>query len=309
MSDIIESGSNEVEIIEFYVGGQSFGVNVAKVKQIIQLEDKCLTPIPNSRAEVKGTYQYREHAISLINLTATLKKEEVELEKPLILITEFNDIISGYTIDAVNRIHRISWDRLEPMSGIFSDCTSTCTGTIHIEDRDVLILDLESIMAQINPATMKGLDFESGHLSVSEKAELNKIKLYFAEDSNFIRNTMQKTLTAAGFQFAGIAEDGLIAWNELEMVAENAKGSGDITDYLNIVISDIEMPEMDGLSLCKKIKEHYILNKIPVVLFSSLINEQMAKKCDAVGADAYTSKPKTEELIGIIKRLAVNSNQ
>ncbi len=150
MSDIIKDGSDEVEIIEFFVGSQSFGVDVANVKQIIQLEDKCLTPIPNSREEIKGTYQYRGHAISLINLTATLKKEEVEVEKPLILITEFNDIVSGYTIDAVNRIHRISWDKLEPMSGIFSDCTLTCTGTIHIEDRDILILDLESIMAQVS---------------------------------------------------------------------------------------------------------------------------------------------------------------
>lgn len=303
---LTETGNNEVEIIEFYVGGQSFGVNVAKVKQIVQLEDDLLTPIPNSAATIKGTYQYRDHAIGLIDLREALNKnlEEIEVDKPLILITEFNDILSGFTIDAVNRIHRISWDKLEPMGGIFSDCSSTCTGTIHIEDRDILILDLESILAHVNPGTIKGLHFKPDSINAQDKRAFSQIKVYFAEDSNFIRETMTKSLTEAGFHFAGIAENGQLAWDELEAMADTSKNNSEpIENYVNVLVSDIEMPQMDGLTLCKNVKEHYLLRTTPVILFSSLINDQMISKCKSVGADANIAKPKTAELIELIKEL------
>ncbi len=304
---LLESGNNEMEIIEFYVSGQPFGVNVAKVNQIIQFEEKCLTNVPNSRVELKGTYQYREHTMPLINLQKALNKQTVEkIEKPLILITEFNDIISGFTIDGVDRIHRVNWNKLQPMGNVFASENSTCIGTIHIEERDIVVLDLEAILAKINPSTIKGLKYEKD-VSISEKKEAEKIKLYFAEDSGLIRNTVVTGLKQAGFQFAGVAEDGLKAWNDLEKMADDITSKGyKIKDFLNVVITDIEMPHKDGLTLCKNIKEHFVLNSIPVILFSSLISEQMAKKCDSVNADAYIAKPKTEGLIELIKKLGAS---
>ena len=118
---LLETGTNEVEIIEFYLGGQSFGINVAKVKQIVQFEAKLLTEIPETHPAVLGTFLYRGSTSPLIDLNKALHREKVtqDDERTLVLVSEFNNTVNSFQIDGINRIHRISWDQLQPLSQLF----------------------------------------------------------------------------------------------------------------------------------------------------------------------------------------------
>ncbi len=305
-SILLESGTNEVEIIEFYVGQQSFGINVAKVRQIIQFDETCLTEIPNSKSEIKGTYSIRGEIIGLIDLAVTLGKEQKEhIERPLILVTEFNNTVTGFLIDGVNRIHRISWDNLSSMDNIFSGESSSSIGTITIDNKEVLILDLEKILSEINPSHSVNANFNAKEISSQSKKNNSEIKLYFAEDSTFIREAMTKNLHDAGFNSLTVFTNGLDAWENLQELKEKTISEGSpINTYINIIVSDIEMPNMDGLTLCKKIKDDNILKTVPVLLFSSLVTDQMRKKAKSVGADDCVAKPDTKILIDLISQLA-----
>lgn len=302
---LLETGTNEVEIMEFYLEEQSFGINVAKVKQIVQFDQKLLTQVPESNKAILGTFQFRDASIPLIDLGLALGREkslDYDTNRPLVLVTEFNNTINGFKIDAINRIHRLSWNNLKPLDPIFSTRNSAFTGSIKLEGREMLIVDVEHLLAEINPE----ISFESDRERLNDikndsDISYENIKLIVVEDSNFIRESIVQHMLQCGFKQINSFKNGKEALDYVmelksKVVAENK----DIFEELNIVVSDIEMPELDGLSLCKKIKEDSVLKKLPVVVFSSLINQQMRLKCEAVGADACASKPKLADIISII---------
>ena len=306
---LLETGTNEVEIIEFYLGKQSFGINVAKVKQIVQFEDNLLTKIPETHPAVLGTFLYRGTTIPLIDLNAALHRDNSDdgTTRRLVLVSEFNNTINSFLIDGVNRIHRISWDDLQPMSQIFATKKSSFIGSVSLEGREMLIVDVEEILAEINPdSSFAGENARLQELSETGMTADNELRIVLAEDSTFIRDSMVERMGKCGFKHINAFENGRVALEYLKKIKSEVEESGkNVKEFVNVLVSDIEMPQLDGLTLCKYVKDDPVLGDIPVIMFSSLINEQMRLKCDSVKADACTSKPNLVEMIQLIIKHAI----
>ncbi|MBF0292086.1 MAG: chemotaxis protein CheV [Nitrospinae bacterium] len=297
---LLETGTNEFEIVEFYVGSQSYGVNVAKVREIIQYNQRFVTPVPENHPAVIGLYTLRGETFPLINLSSTLKTQSDESStRRVIMVCEFNTLVNGFLVDGVRQIHRRSWEDVKPVGGLVAQGKSTITSTVQIDDLQMLILDLESIIADIYPPSSMTPE-ENVHSHMVEKRE--GVKLVFAEDSSIIRDAVTNILKKAGYIHTTAVKDGKEAYDLIvDMKARADRNRTTIKEYLTGVVTDIEMPRMDGLTLCKKVKVEMGLS-IPVIVFSSMINEQMAVKCREVGADAFTTKPRSTELVELIDR-------
>lgn len=290
---LLESGTNEVEILEFYLGDQGFGINIAKIAQIIPYDRSKLTVVPHDKPAFLGTLLWQGQTIPLIDLNAFLRQSREEADNQIVLVTEFNGVRNGFLTDGVNRIHRISWQAISPMGALLDRYTSVCTGSIHIDGNDILLIDFEYIISGINPET--SVSFRRMD-DIAETGRGERLVI-FAEDSAFIRNTIAGQLKKLGFTRLTVFENGQDACNHIRECVDTASG------LPSLVVTDIEMPKMDGLALCRTIKKELQLDGVPVVLFSSLINEQMAFKCREVGADAFLTKPRVDELVGVMDRL------
>jgi len=301
---LLESGTNELEIIEFYVGTQPLGINVQKLKEIISFEESDLTVIPGSEPAMLGTLLLRGATIPLIDLKLHLKQRNQEASddsvRQVVMVCEFNHRTNGFKIDGVNQIHRISWTDVEPIAPIINQFKPRFTGSIHIEDREILILDLEHIVGEFDPESVIGEAEET--LTDDRVRELyphrQTAKVLMAEDSTIIRTGIEKILREAGFEGLEVFVDGEDCYQRILQLKEQAEEAGeDIRQHFSLLISDIEMPRMDGLTICRKVKEELGYKHVPVVLFSSLINPPMEVKCDSVGADGYAAKPEISKLI------------
>ena len=294
---LLESGTNEVEVLEFMVNNQSFGINVAKVLSIDMLLPELTSNVPTGRPELAGMYQYRGKTIPLINLKRTLALSHGHKgERPLVVSLEFNQFVCGIVVDGVNRIHRVSWNAFESLSKeLYSKNTSTL-GVISIGDKEVLILDIESIAARLfDDISMESID-ENDVVISSHHKERENIPVILAEDSRTISKLIVKILTEAGYTKIRVFENGKDAWDAVKQMQSVEKEVG-------MVVSDIEMPQMDGLTFCKNFREIEGTKNIPFVMFSSLINEQMAHKCESVGASGWITKPEIHSLIELVDRL------
>lgn len=295
---LLTAGTNEMEIVEFYLdelqGGRiyrgSYGINVAKVVEIIR-EPKA-TPIPMAPPGIMGTFISRGKVIPLVDLSVRLGKQKSDGEiNPLAIVTEFNRTAMAFMVSGVNRIHRLAWGRIEPAGGFLSSFSSSITGIVKVEDRSILILDMEKILAELNP-----------DMSIREDAEVSaaapdvQYKALIVDDSSSIRNILAGKLEKAGYNITK-ASDGSEALKYLQKLSARSQREGrPIHDFIDIVISDIEMPQMDGYSLCHSIKKDPVLQALPVILFSSLISEKLLHKGQSVGADDQISKPETTNL-------------
>ncbi|WP_290924815.1 chemotaxis protein [Halodesulfovibrio sp.] len=291
---LLESGTNELEIVEFFldeveIDGTSYrgyyGVNVAKVLEIIRMP--TVTELPESgHSCILGAFNLRSQVIPLVDLSMWLGKHREETEPPKVIVTEFNNVCTAFQVSGVNRIHRISWEEVEPPSGYVANLSNqSITGVVKINDRIIFLLDLERIVANLNPdLALKlddAIDWESGE---SRRALIT-------DDSGLIREMLTDLLEKANFQVEA-HNNGKEAWDRLRQLKSIAEDSGrPLTDYVQVVVSDIEMPAMDGHSLCKEIKDDPVLGKLPVILFSSLITDKLRHKGDSVGADMQVSKP------------------
>jgi two-component system, chemotaxis family, chemotaxis protein CheV len=302
---LLEAGTNELEIIEFSVGEQRFGVNVAKVKQVVRWQPDMLTSIADAPYSIMGVIYYRGKPVTLVNLREALKIEAAPAvsDRLLILVTQFNDVFTSFLIDRVNRIHRVSWQQLEPWREIIPGVTSYVTGSITIEDRVVMILDLEHMMSLLTPHL--GIMASKGAIEkIAANHNRANVTIFFAEDSVLIRKMTTEQLKKAGFQNIVVFENGQRAYDKMIAIDTEAKAQGQtLRDHIHLLLTDIEMPQMDGLTLCRKVKEEMGYKDLPVVMYSSLINEQMSTKCRAVGSDAHISKPKIDQIVGILDRL------
>ena len=297
---LLESGTNEVEILEFYLGEQGFGINIAKIAQIIPYDRSKLTVVPHGNPAFLGTLLWQGQTIPLIDLNVFLRIDRQEVEHQIVLVTEFNGVRNGFLTDGVNRIHRISWQAISPMGALLDRYTSVCTGSIHIDGNDILLIDFEYIISSINPET--SVSFRRTTDTV-ESGRADRLVI-FAEDSAFIRNTIADRLKKLGFTRLKVFENGQDACEHIRGLAGTAgRQSSEGNSLPALVVTDIEMPKMDGLALCRTIKKELQLETVPVVLFSSLINEQMIFKCREVGADAYLTKPRVDELVEVMDRL------
>ena len=294
-SDILlESGTGELEIIEFMVNGNKYAINVVKVKEVIPMPDK-LTKLPDARKEIAGLILCRDEILSLIDLKYVLTKQRTQKIGNNVIVCEFNKIKVAFNIDDVIGVHRIKWEEIRKPDDLVE--SSLAVGNILINGEVILMLDFEKIVTDICPSS--GIS-EDRLVSVEYK-DRSDIKLVLADDSSLIRKLLNDTLTKAGFKNLRVFDDGKQAYDYLDALAE--KKGEDFIEDVQMLITDIEMPQMDGLTLTRKVKEHKVLNKLPVIIFSSLITDELRHKGESVKADAQLSKPEIEELIGVVDKL------
>lgn len=291
MSEILlETGTNELELLVFTVGTQKFGVNIAKVTEIMRYQK--ITQIPASEPELEGVFTPRDKAISVIDLHVVLKREMPENTEGLLLICHFNSLDVGFHVASVQGIKRISWESIDKSPEIANNSTTTLTtGIVKIDDDIILILDFEKIVSALNSSAVLNTD----GIEPTDDTTAAEKHIIIAEDSAFLNTMIVQSLGTAGYTKVSHFENGKDAWDFIS-------GLTNAADTVACVISDIEMPKMDGHNLCKRIKSDDKLKSIPVYLFSSLINEQMIKKGESVGADAQFSKPQINELIEFMKK-------
>lgn len=302
---LLESGTNEVEILEFYLGGQSYGINVSKVLQIISFDPERFTGTPDPDPAMPGVLLWRDKTIPFIDLYAAMHvNTRVEVERPIALVTEFNNLICSFFTDGVNRIHRIGWDRIDQLDAYMNQFSAHFTGSVHVDDKDILLVDFEYLVANFFPETK--LDSKSQmKLPETVTPEVRQSRpIVLAEDSAFIRHTILTILKQAGYSQVMPFENGQLALEYLVAAKQQAATEQKpIADLVSLLITDIEMPRLDGLTLCRKLKEDSEYGKTPVIIFSSLINEQMMVKCREVGADAFITKPQMAQLVGTLDDL------
>lgn len=293
---LLESGTNEFEIIEFSVGDVFYGINVAKVREIINIVP--VTKLPHMHPYVEGIFTLRGKVMPVVNLATCLSSRPLT-DDCKIIISEMNGYFMGFKVDDVSRIHRISWNQMEPAPDITS--SDRAIGVVKMEDRLVVLLDFEKILSEINPEINKKMT--AIPLSTDELVAVRKTKtVLVAEDSHMLRELLLSTLHNAGYNTIA-AENGQAAWEKLAAMASADKT---LNEQIQLVITDVEMPQMDGHHLLKKMKEDKTLRELPVVIFSSLINEEMRRKGEALGAFAQVTKPEIEQLITILdKKIAV----
>ena len=290
---LLENGTNELEVLEFELDGNAYGINVAKIKEIIPYQK--VTPVPNSHPSIEGIFMPRDTMITAIDLKNCLQRGVSE-EGGLFIITNFNMLDIAFHVDAVKGIHRISWEQIiKPGATVSTSEDSISTGIVKLDNRLVIILDFEKIVSDINP--------EAG-LKISEIDDMgvrqrSNVPILIAEDSVLLNKLIVDSLKKAGYDNLIHTQNGQEAYD----VIQACKADGTLKDHVQCVITDIEMPLMDGHRLTKLIKSDDETKDIPVVIFSSLVNDEMKRKGEALGADAQLSKPEIANLVRIIDDL------
>ncbi|MGE7602210.1 chemotaxis protein [Peribacillus sp. NPDC097675] len=294
---LLESGTNELEIVEFGIGKNKFGINVIKVKEIIN--PVHITLVPHSHPNVEGIIELRGEVLPVVNVADALgfpASENPDQDK--FIVAEFNQQKVVFHVHTVTQIHRISWTQIEKPSEMYQGLESQIIGVIKLNSEMILLLDFEKIVVEINPES--GINVQQvrklGNRQNSEK------RILVAEDSPLLRKLLLDTLTEAGFRHLEFYENGIDAINYLEGLVEAGKT---IVEEVQLVITDIEMPQMDGHHLTRRIKENSNLAALPVIIFSSLITDSLRHKGQVVGADAQISKPEIAELIRLIDKFVL----
>ena len=290
---LIENVTNELEVLEFELDGNAYGINVAKIKEIIPYQK--VTPVPNSHPSIEGIFMPRDTMITAIDLKNCLQRGVSE-EGGLFIITNFNKLDIAFHVDAVKGIHRISWEQIiKPGATVSTSEDSISTGIVKLDNRLVIILDFEKIVSDINPET--GLKIsEIDDMGVRQRSN---VPILIAEDSVLLNKLIVDSLKKAGYDNLIHTQNGQEAYD----VIQACKADGTLKDHVQCVITDIEMPLMDGHRLTKLIKSDDETKDIPVVIFSSLVNDEMKRKGEALGADAQLSKPEIANLVRIIDDL------
>ncbi len=296
---LLDAGTNELEVVVFQLNTPGsahrdqmgfYGINVAKVKEIVMVPE--ILSMPMTHEAVAGAINLRGQVITLINLGQWLGLPSQVTKKSRVIVTEFNGVVNGFIVDAITRIHRISWEQVvPPPSDAALSLGDSLTSVVKIDDRILLMLDFEAIIADINPGIrMKGAEASAA----SEHARGDK-HVWIVEDSGAIRRILVGTLSDAGYRIQA-AENGEVALAMLE----EAERAGTLPDLL---VSDIEMPKMDGLHLLARIKSSAGMKDLPVVMFSSLGNDANRDKALKLGALDLIRKPDLPQLVSMADRI------
>jgi len=292
---LLESGTGELEVIEFIANGNHYVINVVKVKEVIAMPKNGLTTLPDPKPEIAGLILCRDEILTLIDLKYILLKKMTQNLGDKVIVCEFNKIKVSFNIDDIVGVHRIKWSEIRKPDDLSEN--SLAVGNILLNGKVLIMLDFEKIVTDICPSV--GIS-EDKLIEVDYK-DRSDIKLVLADDSALIRRLLKETLTKAGFKNLRIFDDGQQALDYLQGLAE--KYGENFRKYAEILITDIEMPQLDGLTLTRKIKEDEILKKLPVIIFSSLITKELKHKGESVKVDAQLSKPEVNELVDTIDRL------
>ena len=292
---LLENGTNELEVLEFTLDGNSYGINVAKIREIIPFQQ--VTPVPNAHPSIEGIFMPRDTMITAIDLKNCLQRGTAS-DGGLFIVTNFNKLDIAFHVDSVVGIHRVSWtDIIRPDATVTNKADGVSTGIIKVNGKLIIILDFEKIITDINPET---------GLKITEIEELGyrdryDVPILIAEDSALLNKLIVESLRQAGYENLIHTENGQEAYD----VICQCKAEGTLKQKVQCIITDIEMPLMDGHRLTKLVKEDEATRDIPVIIFSSLVNEDMARKGQALGADAQLSKPEIGNLVRILDSLVL----
>ncbi|MGH1284638.1 chemotaxis protein [Bacillus toyonensis] len=297
-SILLESGTNELEIVTYTVGENLFSINVMKVREIIN--PFPVTTVPESHHAVEGVVQVRGEILPVINLATALNlKSTKPLDQTKFIISELNQMKVIFRVDEVHRIQRISWEQIDEPASLSMGLEETTSGIVKLDGKIILLLDYEKIVCEIS-----GTGYDNKSLSgLEQKTDRAEKIIYIAEDSAMLRQILEETLSSAGYTKMNFFSNGAEALAQIEKLA---KEQGEkMFEHIHLLITDIEMPKMDGHHLTKVIKDGEVMNRLPIIIFSSLITNELFHKGEAVGANAQVSKPDIQELIGLVDKLVL----
>lgn len=289
---LLENGTNELEVLEFKIDDHCYGINVAKIKEIITYQE--VTPVPNAHPSIEGIFMPRDMMITAIDLRNCLQRGT---SKPggLFIVTNFNKLDIAFHVDSVIGIHRVSWaDIIKPNATISTAEQSISTGIIKFEDRLIIILDFEKIVSDINPNTGLNMD----QIKDIGPRTRTDVPIVLAEDSQLLNKLIVDALNKAGYSNVRHFENGKLAYDYIQELKKREK-----LDLVKCIITDVEMPIMDGHRLTKLVKTDDATKDIPLIIFSSLVNEEMRRKGESLGADRQLSKPEIGNLVSVIDEL------
>ncbi|WP_100753757.1 chemotaxis protein CheV [Vibrio salilacus] len=288
-------GQNRLELLTFrLMGRQRYGINVFKVKEVLQCPK--LTLMPNLHRLVKGVAHIRGHTVSVIDLSLAVGgRPTTDVEKAFVVIAEFNRTIQAFLVTSVERIINMHWEAiLPPPDG--AGKSNYLTAVTNIDNELVEILDVEKILAEIAPVD-ETMDASIGEEIAQVQTEKEIVRrILIADDSTVARKQVERAIVSLGFEAVAVI-DGKQAYEKLmEMTAE-----GSIYEQISLVISDIEMPEMDGYTLTAEIRRNPALKDLYVILHSSLSGVFNQAMVERVGANAFIAKFNPDELGNAVK--------
>ena len=292
---LLESGTNEIEIMKFTIGGNLFGINVAKVREIMISEP--VKPMPHAHPAVEGIFKPRDAVLTVVDLPRYLGMEQEKSPKDIFIITNFNKMFIAFRVHTVVRIDRISWTDIQKPDKTFSGgAEGVATGIAQCEGGDlVTILDFERIVAEIAPETT---------IQISEVESLgprdrNDKPIWVAEDSVLLSKMIGDSLRKANYVNLQMFPNGQELWDALSAIPDDR----DLDRRVALIITDIEMPQMAGHRLTKLVKDSPRFKHIPLIIFSSLISEEMRIKGRQLGADEQLTKPEIGHLVDVMDHL------
>ena len=288
-------GQNRLELLTFrLMGRQRYGINVFKVREVLQCPK--LTVMPNLHPLVKGVAHIRGHTVSVIDLSLAIGgRPTTEIDKCFVVIAEFNRTIQAFLVSIVERIINMHWEAiLPPPEG--AGKAHYLTAVTNIDNELVEILDVEKVLAEIAPVD-ETMDASIGEeIAKAEQVKPIVRRIMIADDSTVARKQLERAIRSIGFEVLSV-KDGKEAYNTLlEMARE-----GDIYEQISLVISDIEMPEMDGYTLTAEIRRNADLKDLYVILHSSLSGVFNQAMVDRVGANTFIAKFNPDELGNAVK--------
>ena len=300
---LLESDTNELEIVEFRIDELDdrgelvpchYGVNVAKVREILRLP--AVTRVVTAPSGIEGMIKLRDKVIPIINLAQVLNKPVGDLKADRVIVLEFNGFTVGVLVHSVSRIYRFSWKNVEPPT--HSIHCDQITGLVKLEDRIILVLDFEKIVGELcQESALRPVD--ESRLDAAASTSRASRTILVADDSSFIRATIASSLRRAGYTVME-AQDGSDAWEYIQTKMTAAAASGDsIMSHLSLLITDVEMPQMDGLHLTSLVRKNDALAELPVIIFSSLASEDNKRKWMGLGANRILTKPDLPNLVAV----------
>ncbi|ENM3766832.1 chemotaxis protein [Vibrio cholerae] len=316
---LTESGTNELEIIEFHLekvlpDGRTktcyYGINVAKVREVIRVPET--TDYPNAQPHMIGVFSSREILTPLVDLAGWLGvPTSTDISKKYVIVTDFNRMTNGFLIDSISRIHRISWNDVESPSQFLEAGEQDCVVAVVRQDKKlIMILDFEKIISDINPE----LSMEKYDVTVDRKVDLNQRMvtkrnaktIMVVDDSAFIRGLIQDTLSSAGYNIIA-CKDGGEAHEKLMELKQSAKEENiPVSELVDAVVTDVEMPRMDGMHLIKRLREDDSYATMPIVMFSSLMSDDNRSKALALGANDTLTKPEIGKMVAMMDKYTLN---
>ncbi|ELJ8548612.1 chemotaxis protein CheV [Vibrio cholerae] len=316
---LTESGTNELEIIEFHLekvlpDGRTktcyYGINVAKVREVIRVPET--TDYPNAQPHMIGVFSSREILTPLVDLAGWLGvPTSTDISKKYVIVTDFNRMTNGFLIDSISRIHRISWNDVESPSQFLEAGEQDCVVAVVRQDKKlIMILDFEKIIADINPE----LSMEKYDVTVDRKVDLNQRMvtkrnaktIMVVDDSAFIRSLIQDTLSSAGYNIIA-CKDGGEAHEKLMELKQAAKEENvPVSELVDAVVTDVEMPRMDGMHLIKRLRDDDSYSSMPIVMFSSLMSDDNRAKALALGANDTLTKPEIGKMVAMMDKYTLN---